>query len=46
MLDVGDARLRICDRVDRSFRRILCGMNEGIVEMSFEAVVVTSRNGA
>jgi len=45
MEDVGDALLRIFDLVERNFRLILCGINEGIEESSFEAVVAASRSG-
>jgi len=45
MEDVGDALLRIFDLVERNFRLIRCGMNEGNEERSFEAVVAASRSG-
>jgi len=44
MEDVGEALLRIFDLVERNFRLILCGMNEGNEERSFEAVVAASRS--
>jgi len=44
--DVGEARLRIFERVDRNFRRMRCGTMVGNDENILEAEEVTVRNGA
>jgi len=44
--DVGEARLRIFERVDRNFRRMRCGIMVGKDENILEAEDVTVRRGA
>lgn len=44
--DVGEARLRILERVDRNFRRMRCGTMVGNDENILEAEEVMLRNGA